>query len=161
MTTLTENYNELRGIFDSGSISPDQYVVKDPKILVVEDDEGFLEMVKKSMAKWWPECVLECVDTVKAGFQAMKNKDYTLAMIDVRLKGESGIRLLKRIRKEQKKKCITCIMTGGNVDRALEDQVEVAGGLWVQRKPRCQDGIDEMMIRLKTDLGLLVGQRAV
>ncbi|MDF1535254.1 MAG: response regulator [bacterium] len=69
------------------------------RILVVDDEEGIRELYRMQMESAGYE-VLTAVDS-RGTMEALKNHTVHLVVLDIRLKGESGLELLQDISREQ------------------------------------------------------------
>ncbi len=89
-----------------------------PNILVVDDEEEFLEMVKEILQKWEYE-----VDTAQTGYEALQRMslyNYDLVLLDIIMPLISGLETLKRMRKMDRDIPIVVLTADGRVDTAVK-----------------------------------------
>ena len=89
-----------------------------PHILVVDDEEEFLEIVKEILKKWDYE-----VDTAQTGYEALQRMslyNYDLVLLDIIMPLISGLETLKRMRKMDREVPIVVLTADGRIDTAVK-----------------------------------------
>jgi|Deesub1362B_J571_1020462.scaffolds.fasta_scaffold08804_2 DNA-binding NtrC family response regulator len=89
-----------------------------PNVLVVDDEEEFLEIVSDILKKWGFE-----VDTAQTGYEALQRMslfNYDLIILDIIMPLISGIETLKRMRKVDREVPIVVLTADGRVDTAVQ-----------------------------------------
>jgi len=76
-------------------------IMKHATLLIVEDDIGIQEMLKFSLEQ--EDYTIHSAYTVKEGWELIQNKSFDLVLLDWMLPDNSGIDLLRRIRKNYSK----------------------------------------------------------
>ncbi len=89
-----------------------------PNILVVDDEEEFLQIEKEILMKWGFE-----VDTAMTGYEALQRMslyNYDLIVLDIIMPLISGLETLKRMRKIDRDIPIVVITADGRIDTAVK-----------------------------------------
>ncbi len=68
------------------------------QILVVDDEQGVLNSVKKVIGSRYPDYHLELVGSPSKALNKLKDKKYDLIITDLMMPGIDGLELIKRIR---------------------------------------------------------------
>lgn len=87
------------------------------KILVIEDEDGLREVVKKSLEK--ELFVVECAADFQTARQKLNDYDYDCVLLDIMLPGGSGLALLEELKSAGKKECVIII----SAKDSIEDKV--------------------------------------
>jgi len=89
-----------------------------PNILVVDDEEEFLECVKDILLKWGFE-----VDTALTGYEGLQRMSlyhYDLVLLDIIMPLINGLETLKRIRKLDRNIPVIVLTADGRIDTAVQ-----------------------------------------
>ncbi len=89
-----------------------------PNILVIDDEEEFLECVRDIFGKWGYE--IDTAITGYEGLQRMSLYHYDLILLDVIMPLINGIETLKRIRKTDRNVAVIVLTADGRVDTAVQ-----------------------------------------
>ncbi|MDA3811654.1 MAG: sigma-54 dependent transcriptional regulator [Spirochaetaceae bacterium] len=89
---------------------------KDFKILIVDDELGIREGLKKALS--FHEYSVETVETAQQAIESLRIGDFQLAFIDLRLPDKSGLEIIKKINTE--KTTIIMITAFATVETAVE-----------------------------------------
>jgi len=68
------------------------------KILLVEDDQQFRKILKQELSRWFPSIMIEEASDGKEAMEKMDSFCPQLIFMDIRLPGESGLQLTKKIK---------------------------------------------------------------
>ena len=88
-----------------------------PNILVVDDEEEFLECVQDILAKWGFD-----VDTASTGYEGLQRMSlyhYDLVLLDIIMPLINGLETLKRVRKLDRNLPVVVLTADGSVDTAV------------------------------------------
>ena len=67
-------------------------------ILLVEDDGHFRKILKQQLSHWFPSVLIEEASDSQEAMEKMESFHPQLIFMDIRLPGESGLELTKKIR---------------------------------------------------------------
>lgn len=107
------------------------------KILVVEDDVQISDLMRRYISSVGYE-----VDVIKNGyklFDTLDSGEYGMIFMDVLMPGQTGLELLKELKKDEKYKNIPVVMLSNVVDQVKMDEAMVCGAA-------------EYLIKVNTDL---------
>jgi CheY-like chemotaxis protein len=68
------------------------------RILLVEDDQHFRKILKEELIGWFPSVVVEEASDAKEAMEKIESSSSQIIFMDIRLPGESGLQLTKRIK---------------------------------------------------------------
>jgi two-component system response regulator YesN len=68
------------------------------KILLVEDDQQFRKVLKEELSRWFPSITIEEASDGKEAMEKMDSFCPQIIFMDIRLPGESGLQLTKKIK---------------------------------------------------------------
>ena len=90
----------------------------EPRLLVVDDDP----LIREELASLFAThpYLVECVGTVPDAMQALGEREFTLALVDVRIGGGDGIALTKDIREHWPDVDVIMITGYGSIKNAVE-----------------------------------------
>ncbi len=106
--------------------------VKKARILVVDDEEGICNMLRKILAKEGYE--VETAQDARTGINLYKKNKYNLMFMDVVMPGLGGLKALKEIKKINAKAKVILI-TGKPIDRRIFDKLAEGGAYTCIKKP--------------------------
>jgi nitrogen regulation protein NR(I) len=88
------------------------------RILIIDDDEGICYSLARLLAG--DERRVTAVQTTEAGLEALRGEDPDLVLLDVRIGGEDGLELLRRIREERPLQLVVMMTAHGTTETAIE-----------------------------------------
>ena len=115
------------------------------RVLIVDDEIYIREFLKKAFVKAGYDAV--CVPSAAQAMELLFKEPFELLLVDVRMPGESGISLLKKVRDNQKK--IPVVIYTGFVTPELEQEARQAGATEVLSK-------DINVFQLLTQVGKII-----
>ncbi len=68
------------------------------RILLVEDDQQFRKILKQELNQWFPSIMIEEASDGKEAMEKTETFSPQIILMDIRLPGESGLQLTKRIK---------------------------------------------------------------
>jgi len=112
------------------------------KLLLVDDEEGFVNVIANRMAK-------RGIDTIKAlngteAIQALRKEDFDVSVLDLKMEDMDGIEVLK-IFKKMVPEMPVIMLTGHGSERAAREGIEY-GALDYLTKP-CE--LDELVEKIR------------
>jgi DNA-binding NtrC family response regulator len=93
------------------------------KILIVDDEARIRELLRKALTREGYEVV--SVPTAEQSLELIFQEPFDLLLLDVRLSGESGLSILKRVREHQKE--VPVVIYSGVITPELEKEAREAG----------------------------------
>jgi len=100
------------------------------KILIVDDEIQIRELLRKALARAGYEVL--SVPTAEQSLELIFRQPFDLLLLDVRLSGESGISILKKVRESQKE--VPVVIYSGVLTPELEKEAREAGANEVLNK---------------------------
>jgi len=100
------------------------------KILIVDDEVRIRELLRKALAKEGYE--VESVPSAEQALEMILKESFDLLLLDVRLSGESGLSIVKKVREYQSK--IPIVIYSGVVTPELDKEAREAGANEVLNK---------------------------
>jgi len=100
------------------------------KILIVDDEVRIRELLRKALAKEGYEA--ESVPSAEQALEMILKESFDLLLLDVRLSGESGLSIVKKVREYQSK--IPIVIYSGVVTPELDKEAREAGANEVLNK---------------------------
>ena len=88
------------------------------RLLLIDDEEGYLEVLSKRLAKRGVEVMT--ADNGAAGIQALRRYDFDVAVVDLKMEDMDGIEILK-IFKKMDPDLAVIILTGHGSEQAARD----------------------------------------
>ncbi len=88
------------------------------KILIIDDEQGILDVVSRSLGRLGYECT-NFSDPVKA-VDAYKAEDFNIVITDIRMPEMSGIDVLKAIKKQNPAAYVLLLTGYADVDNAID-----------------------------------------
>ncbi|MCZ7645347.1 MAG: sigma-54 dependent transcriptional regulator [Planctomycetota bacterium] len=88
------------------------------KILIIDDDEGVCYSLARLLAS--DDRRVTAVQTVEAGFEALRGEDPDVVLLDVRIGKEDGLEILRRIRVERALQLVVIMTAHGTTETAIE-----------------------------------------
>ncbi len=101
------------------------------RLLIVDDEEGFVDVLTKRMVKRGIHVTVALSGT--EGLQIMQNNDFDVAVLDLKMKDMDGIELLKFIKKTYPAMAVI-MLTGHGSEQAAQDGL-AAGAFDYLTKP--------------------------
>ncbi|MFH1812022.1 MAG: sigma-54 dependent transcriptional regulator [Pseudomonadota bacterium] len=117
-----------------------------PRVLVVDDQAGMREMIAEALADRHLQVLT--ADSAEAAYELLGQHDFDVVITDLRLPGDSGLDLLKRLQRDDPGLPVLLITAHGSVEGAVEAMRQGATDYLV--KPF---GLDELDVRLQRALG--------
>ena len=115
------------------------------RILIVDDEARIRELLREALSKVGYEVVT--VPTAEQSLELIFQEPFDLLLLDVRLSGESGISILKKVREYQKE--VPVVIYSGALTPELEKEAREAGANEVLSK-------DIDILRLVAQIGKIV-----
>lgn len=109
-----------------------QSVSKPPRFLVVEDDVSFVELFERASTRF--DCIIDVTDNVPAAIARLKEENFKLIILDLKLPGQSGMELLRYMWRHKIRKPIV-FLSGVINQRDLDEAASMGLVAWVT-KPR-------------------------
>ena len=111
------------------------------KLLLVDDEEGFVNVIANRMSK-------RGIDTTKAlsgtdGIQALRRQDFDVAVLDLKMEDMDGIEVLK-IFKKMVPKMPVIMLTGHGSERAAREGIEQGAFDYLSKPCELQDLVDKI-----------------
>ncbi|MBN1822037.1 MAG: response regulator [Prolixibacteraceae bacterium] len=94
------------------------------KILVVEDDQDIRELLVETLKR--SDFEVDTAENGKTGLEKFRKQKYDLILTDIRMPVMDGLKMLKKIKKEDSRMPIVVITAYPSVDSAVECLVEGA-----------------------------------
>ncbi|MCL4462195.1 MAG: sigma-54 dependent transcriptional regulator [Nitrospirae bacterium] len=88
------------------------------RILVIDDDESLLDVLTSALEKDGHE--VRSVFEPEMGFVCLKNADWDVVLLDMRLKTEDGFEVLRKIRSARPDMIILMMTAFGKIEQAVE-----------------------------------------
>lgn len=88
------------------------------KILVVDDEQGILDLFKKALSK--EGCIVATALNGQDAIKMVKDEDPDLVILDIKMPGMDGLETLRYIKKMNKKIIILMLTAYGTLDSAKE-----------------------------------------
>lgn len=107
------------------------------RILIVDDEEGYRKVLSNSLSDIGYETTV--VTSGSEALEAMKRKDYTAVLLDMKMPGMDGIELLEEIQKVDKQ-CNIIIITAYTCEDLARKAID-KGARKVIRKPFSMEDI--------------------
>jgi DNA-binding NtrC family response regulator len=117
------------------------------KILLLEDDPHYREIIERVLLRWYPSTITSTATEMQA-WEELSKEDFALVLLDLYIDGRSCWETLKRVVSHPAKPIaivLSCEDTQGNADHAVS-----LGAYSFLSKP-----ID--FVRLKTTIDLALG----
>jgi len=89
-----------------------------PRILVVDDNDAVRQVIALSLRDRGYE--VEAAADASAALDALGRKEFSLALVDIRMPGKDGIWLLERICSEHRKTCVVMVTAVVDVETAVD-----------------------------------------
>lgn len=135
-----------------------KFNIKDPKMLIVEDDDEYSNLLLRLLEEEWPECKVDVVKRASNAIDLATKNEYTFILLDISLEGDrSGIDVLLELRRNQKNNSIICVMTSAHLNRTLQTLVKVSGGNWIEHKMNSEE-LRNFLRKAKLQLSVVVGE---
>lgn len=115
------------------------------KLLLVDDEELALDLLKEAVATAVPNADITAVDDVQLALDAVNNTDFDVAFLDVEMPGMTGIELAGKIR--EKSPHTNIVFVTAYSDYAVQAARTYFSGYFV--KPVTSDMIKEAMENLR------------
>jgi len=103
-----------------------------PKILVVEDEPETAGFIKKCVERV-VECETQLSENGEDAFDKIKNNEFDLVILDIKMPGLSGIDVMRMVKKE-KQLPDTLVITGWDSEQVLGEAIK-EGALDYMPKP--------------------------
>ena len=68
------------------------------RVMLVEDDRIFREVLKQELSQWFPSVMVDVASDGKEAMEKMDSDCPELIFMDIRLPGESGLQLTRKIK---------------------------------------------------------------
>jgi len=89
-------------------------------ILLVDDEEIFLEQLKEALKASYPEFTIDTAENGVCALERLSESRYDIVLTDIKMPRMNGITLLKEIRSRYPSTYVVMITAFGNVSSAVE-----------------------------------------
>jgi DNA-binding response OmpR family regulator len=117
------------------------------KVLIVDDEEDLIVTLVERLEIRGFEAV--AVQTGKAALEQIQNHPFDVVVLDIKLKGEDGVEVMKRIK--QIKNNLPVILLTGHMSKETNEEGLKAGAIDYIIKPI---NIDDLIVKLKEAVAL-------
>ena len=115
------------------------------RILVVEDDQDIRELLVETLKR--SDFEVDTAENGKKGLEKFRKQNFDLIVTDIRMPVMDGLKMLKKIKKEDTKMPIVVITAYPSVDSAVECLVEGADDYLVKPVK-----LDDLNVKIKKAL---------
>ncbi len=110
------------------------FVIDEPtRLLVADDDPIFCEFASVHLST--PVATVATAADGAAAWEALREGEYDLALLDIEMPGLDGFGLLERIRRDDRLRHMPCVMVTGREDIASIDRAYELGSTSFVTKP--------------------------
>lgn len=117
------------------------------KVLIVDDEEDLIVTLVERLEIRGFEAV--AVQTGKAALEQIQNNPFDVVVLDIKLKGEDGVEVMKRIK--QIKSNLPVILLTGHMSKETNEEGLKAGAIDYIIKPI---NIDDLIVKLQEAVAL-------
>ncbi len=90
-----------------------------PKLLIVEDEEDMLKLIKRSLSADL-DCDIETSSNAAHALSLLKESEFDVVLADIRMPGIDGMELLERARKDRPDLTVVMMTAYGSIDLAVK-----------------------------------------
>lgn len=114
---------------------PDDLAPSGPTVAIIDDDEGFVNALKRLVSARRPDArVLTATDGFTGGMLVAAEHP-ELLLLDVHMEGIDGVEVCRRIRADSALSSVQIVILSGHLTDAREQELEGLGVLKCFRKP--------------------------
>ena len=111
------------------------------RLLLVDDEEGYLEVLSKRLTKRGVEVLT--ADNGAAGIQALRRYDFDVAVVDLKMEDMDGIEVL-RIFKKMDPELAVIILTGHGSEQAARDGIALGAFDYLTKPCELEDLLEKI-----------------
>ncbi|MCO4770177.1 MAG: response regulator [Deltaproteobacteria bacterium] len=120
---------------DRGMAVPAELAPSWPTVVIVDDDEGFVNALRRVVSARRPDArVLTAMDGFTGGMLVAAERP-DLLLLDVQMEGLDGVEVCRRIRADASLGSISIVILSGHLNEELEAELRGLGVLHCLRKP--------------------------